>query len=667
MPDERLQIQYDLARAEHAAAMRYVTRKLVSRSSRGWFPVLLCVVGAVCGGVIAYAYLELAGGYEGPSPQWAAWGAVAFLVACLATVWHQQYRVRKIHAVSVADDGAILGPQEFTATPEALVHRHRHAMTYLAWRALKSIEERDGNVLIFTDSAAFYVVPGKAFADASERAAWIELLRTRSRSEGEGVEVAAQPSPVSVSAPAAGGGSPGIGLLRNFRAGIRLAVLQRVARGDLVPTAEGFVAQVVLAAAVSFLIGVASVGLPGQFNFYELPRALLFVPLTLLFGLVIARLNKDPEAVLVLAVALTAAGTVVTIAIGALGLVAQHKILEVSAQHWRLVHYLSSAWWAAIMMAAVLRLAPPDVRLRFGAFVVGLFLLVLPAWMIPQGYLWTPRFDPNADAGSRAAYLAITEEKAFYAQHDALPRALAAVQPERPGIADLYVITAGLYAREDVFMKEVRVIDTLFRERFDADGRTLMLINNPKTLEQNPVATLTSLTTALRHVGKLMNREEDVLVLYVSSHGSQTHQLAVEFWPLRLAAIDPPALKSAVEQAGIKWKVIVVSACYSGGFVEPLKDDHTLIITASSPTKVSFGCGNESDSTYLAKALFDEEMRKTYSFEAAFAEARKSIEQREKGEGYTPSEPQIHVGAAIRDKLAQIERRLAAGAPAPQQ
>jgi hypothetical protein len=661
MPEERLQIQYDLAREEHAAAMRYVTRQLVSRSSRGWLPVMLCVVGAVCGGVIAYAYLELAGGYRGPSPQWAAWGAVAFLVACLATIWHQQYRVRKIHAVSVADDGAILGPQEFTVTQEALVHRHRNAMTNLAWRALKSIEERDGNVLIFTDNAAFYVVPGKAFADSSERAAWVGLLRARARPDAAGEQDAprAETPSVQPSAPVARAAGLEWGLLRNLRAGIKLVVLQRVERGDLIATAEGFVAQVVLTAVVSFLIGVASVGLPGQFNYYELPRALLFVPLTLLFGLVIARLNKDPEAVLVLAVALTAAGTVVTIVIGALVLVAQHQILEVSAKHWRFVHYVSSAWWAAIIMAAVLRLAPPDVRLRFGAFVVALFLLVLPAWMIPQGYLWTPRFDPNAD-GTGRTYWAIAEEKAFYAQHDALPRALAAIQPERPGIADLYVITAGLYAREDVFMKEVRVIDKLFRERFDADGRTLMLINNPKTLEQNPVATLTSLTTALRHVGKLMNPDEDVLVLYVSSHGSQQHHLAVEFWPLRLNSIDPAALKAAVGQSGVKWKVLVVSACYSGGFVEPLKDDHTLIITASSATKGSFGCGNESDSTYLAKALFDEELRKTYSFEAAFAEARKSIEQRELGQGYTPSEPQIFVGAAIRDKLTQVEQRLAA-------
>jgi len=666
MQDERLQIRYDLTRAEYGAALRYVAQRLVRQASRGWLPVLLMLVGAVCGGIIGYAYMELANGYRGASGPWALWGAAAFFVAWIIAAWHQQFRARKVFSGSVADDGSVLGPQEFTVTPEALVHRHRSAMTHLAWPALRSIEEKDGNVLIFTDNAAFYMVPGKAFADAAERSAWMELLRARARSDAAAAEPEV-PHAETPSAPAARAAGLEWGLLRNFRAGIKLAVLQRVGRGDLVATAEGFVAQIVLATVGSFLIGVASVGLPGQFNYYELPRVLLYVPLTLLFGLVIARLNKDPEAVLVLAVALTAAGTVVTIAIGALGLVAQHQILEVSERHWRFVPYLSSAWWAAIIMAAVLRLAPPDVRLRFGAFVVSLFLLVLPAWVIPQGYLWVPRFDPNTDAAGRAPYRGIAEEKAFYAQHDALPRALAAIQPERPGIADLYVITGGLYAREDVFMKEVRVIDALFRERFDADGRTLMLINNPKTLEQNPVATLTSLTTALRHVGKLMNPEEDVLVLYVSSHGSQQHHLAVEFWPLRLKSIDPAALKGAVDQSGIKWKVIVVSACYSGGFVEPLKDDHTLIITASSPTKVSFGCGNESDSTYLAKALFDEEMRKTYSFETAFSHARKSIEQREKSEGHMPSEPQIHVGAAIRDKLAQIEQRLAARAPAPAQ
>jgi hypothetical protein len=666
MQDEGLQIRYDLTRDDYLVAMRYVTQRLVRESSRGWLPLALMLVGTICGGIMAYAYLKLADSYRGAFP-WAWWGAAAFVVAWIVTIWHQQFRVRKVHSGSVADDGAVLGSQELTVTPGALVHRHRSAMTHIAWPALRTIEERDGNVLIFIDNAAFYVVPGKTFATPDERAAWVELLRSRSRPDlaaphAPVAPVAASPDAPPVSAPPPRVPASAIGLLQNFRSGIRLAVLQRVERQDCVATAEGLTALVVLHIAVLFLIGVASVGINGEVNYYELPRALMIVPLVLLFGLLVARGNGDPKAVLVLAVALTAAGIVVTIVAGALGLLVQHKILTIPGHQWKYVHYLTYGWWAAVVAVTVWRLAPSDARRRLGSVAAALILLVLPAWLFPQGYLWVPRYDPIDPASGR--HWALAEEKGFYAQHDVLPRALARLQPERPGVPDLYVITAGLYSLEDVFMKEVKVIDALFRERFDAEGRTLALINNPKTVEEHPLASLTSLTAALRHVGKLMNPEEDVLVLYVSSHGGKTHNLAVEFWPVRFSTINPPALKKAVDESGIKWKVIVVSACYSGGFVEPLKDDHTLIITASAPTKVSFGCGSESDSTYLAKALFDEEMRKTYSFETAFSHARKSIEQRERGQGFVASEPQIHVGSAVREKLAEIEQRLAARASA---
>ncbi|MBI3916692.1 MAG: peptidase C13 family protein, partial [Betaproteobacteria bacterium] len=133
-----------------------------------------------------------------------------------------------------------------------------------------------------------------------------------------------------------------------------------------------------------------------------------------------------------------------------------------------------------------------------------------------------------------------------------------------------------------------------------------------------------------------------------------------EFRPLRLAPIDPPALKQALDESGIKWKIVVVSACYSGGFIDPLKDENAMIITASSANRQSFGCGNESDSTYLARALFDEALRKTRSFEAAFQVARDSIARRERAGGFSPSEPQIFVGAAMREKLKQVERRFQA-------
>jgi hypothetical protein len=443
-------------------------------------------------------------------------------------------------------------------------------------------------------------------------------------------------------------------LSQNLRGGIRLSLLRGVKRDDFVASAEAFAVLVVLDLLVMFALAFASVGVEGQFNYHELPRSLMFV-----LWLLVARAGVEPGMMLLLPTALVAAGTVVTLVLGIVGLLIQNEVLPLPLRgYW---HHLSLAgivWWSVVVVTGVVRLVSTSLRQIVSSAIAGLLLVVAPAWWFPQGYLWIPSYDPGGDGRSRAGLWALAEERAFYAQHEALRQALDALEPERPGIADLYVLAAALYAREDVFMKEVQVIVDLFRSRFDAEGRALALINNPRTLDEHPIASLTSLTAALRHMGQLMNTEEDVLVLYVSSHGSDKHQLSVEFWPLRLEAIDPPALKHALDESGIKWKVIVISACYSGGFIEPLQDDHALIITASSASRKSFGCGNESDSTYLAKALFDQELRRTRSFEGAFDAARSSIVERERTQGFAPSEPQISVGAAMRKKLKEIEGRL---------
>ena len=112
--------------------------------------------------------------------------------------------------------------------------------------------------------------------------------------------------------------------------------------------------------------------------------------------------------------------------------------------------------------------------------------------------------------------------------------------------------------------------------------------------------------------------------------------------------------------SGIKWKVLVISACYSGGFIEPLKDDNTLIITATDANNQSFGCGNGEKLTWFGKAYFDGALRRTRSFAEAFGFARQEVAQREREQNFTASNPQMHVGAAIRDKLAGLEARLKA-------
>ena len=117
-----------------------------------------------------------------------------------------------------------------------------------------------------------------------------------------------------------------------------------------------------------------------------------------------------------------------------------------------------------------------------------------------------------------------------------------------------------------------------------------------------------------------------------------------------------------LDDAGIRWRIVVVSACFSGGYIEPLKDSQTLVITAAQSDRISFGCGDRSDATFFGEAFFQRGLAGADSFEAAFATAQKRVDEREKAEGYAPaSNPQIWIGEAMAGKLKSLRSRGASG------
>jgi hypothetical protein len=158
-----------------------------------------------------------------------------------------------------------------------------------------------------------------------------------------------------------------------------------------------------------------------------------------------------------------------------------------------------------------------------------------------------------------------------------------------------------------------------------------------------------------------MDTDEDVLVLYITTHGSRNAVLAADLPPLQLYNIDPPTLRRLLDDAGIRNRVLIISACYSGTFIPALSGPQTLIMTASTADRPSFGCGSESDFTYFGDALFNRALKQTLSFEDGFARALPVIQAREEAEGFEPSRPQIVVGETIRERLATVEQRLSAG------
>ena len=248
-------------------------------------------------------------------------------------------------------------------------------------------------------------------------------------------------------------------------------------------------------------------------------------------------------------------------------------------------------------------------------------------------------------------------EKAFYGQGLLLNKALEQVQFGEFAQTHWYFLGVAGVSYQDVFKFEIDRIKEQFDTRFGTFGRSIELVNNAASINETPIASKTSMDLALRRIGQQMNRESDVLFLYMTSHGLP-NQFEMENEPIDLDDVDPKWLRESLDKSGIRWKVIVISACYSGSFIPALQSPDTLIITASAADRASFGCSNEADYTYFGRAFFDQAMREQSTLKAAFNEASETVAKWENAQGFEPSEPQWVIGKNIEMMLPQLEQHL---------
>jgi len=197
-------------------------------------------------------------------------------------------------------------------------------------------------------------------------------------------------------------------------------------------------------------------------------------------------------------------------------------------------------------------------------------------------------------------------------------------------------------------------LDTI-QQRFGNLVQSIQLINHKDTLEEIALANKPNLQQVLNATSAKMDIENDVVMVYLTSHGSKDGKLSASFWPINPEPMNAVQLKEILDESNIKWRIIFVSACYSGTFIEPLKTDYSLIITASSKDKTSFGCDNERELTYFAEAYFKEALPKSDSIVTAFAAAKTWVTEKEISEEKEPSDPQIYIGDQMQKYLELFE------------
>jgi hypothetical protein len=242
-------------------------------------------------------------------------------------------------------------------------------------------------------------------------------------------------------------------------------------------------------------------------------------------------------------------------------------------------------------------------------------------------------------------------------QHERLSAAIAGVKPQTPGVVDAFVVVAGLDS-DAVFVKESAEVAKVLAHRYNAEGRTILLSTGAeKGLAQGSPP---NLAIALSAMAAKMDLKEDVLVLYTTSHGNAKVGVVYRDGEKGFGMIAPMRMAGMFDSLGIKRRLLMISACYSGVFVPVMKNDDSVIITAASDKRSSFGCSPGNDWTFFGDALVNNALRTPQPLESSVKEAFKLVETWENQLGLLSSNPQVSIGKKTGDWIAALEKQMPA-------
>jgi hypothetical protein len=218
--------------------------------------------------------------------------------------------------------------------------------------------------------------------------------------------------------------------------------------------------------------------------------------------------------------------------------------------------------------------------------------------------------------------------------------------PSHPGIRETFIVSFGLFGPQSVFESEARGAAAVLGRRL-GPAQAVVRFNTKRSGAATPVA----LAGAIAAAGAAMDPAKDVLVVALTSHGSPKGVSVVAGH--REGLLSPAVVGRMLEASGARYRVLIVSACYSGVFARALAGPRTLVITAASADRPSFGCRDGATWTYFGEAFYKQALGRPVPLDAAFADAKRLVTERERREGFEPSDPQIAGGAEVLALLAQ--------------
>jgi len=269
---------------------------------------------------------------------------------------------------------------------------------------------------------------------------------------------------------------------------------------------------------------------------------------------------------------------------------------------------------------------------------------------VEKGYFVRGRYYASEEAYQKNRHAQAAQiEARLYTESSRLQSVLSSLAPQRPGVRDVYLLVVGGDGTEGVFAREVDWVAERLGSVFDLKRRHVKLVNGGS--DDLPLATRTSVREALEALDALMDPNEDLLMVHLVSHGSREGALLLDDHNLTLNDLSVADGKQWLNALKARHQWLVVSACYSGQWVDALASPRRVIFASAASDRTSFGCGDDSDRTWFSKALYGEDMAAGIDDPAAWFAATSAkvtgMEEEQGIDGEEHSMPQQAVGEAF--------------------
>lgn len=196
----------------------------------------------------------------------------------------------------------------------------------------------------------------------------------------------------------------------------------------------------------------------------------------------------------------------------------------------------------------------------------------------------------------------------------------------------------------EAFDNARRDLSQAFRKAgFPQDGHLSLTLNPAKPDTVAP-------SEALRQIEATASQTSRGCFFYLTSHGAPQNLVFGD-----TKGLEPVDLTRLLRQwCGTRPTVVVLSACFSGSFVDALRAPNRMILTAARRDRTSFGCGAEDNYPWFDACIL-EALPQSSDFLDLARLSRACVSRRESEAGVDlPSEPQLFVGAEMQMRLPTL-------------